>query len=134
VVDLPVPCTFDFNVAAAKYLAGLEDGEAPLNLLFSGTVFYEAENGALQVELISWDKEARYRLPVSVWKEMMGLYYPNLVWLCLDRDVFDRFAHYKSRRGIPTWDLAIESLLKSTEEPKSTHPDIDEINAEEMVQ
>jgi hypothetical protein len=134
VVDLPVPCTFDFNVAAAKYLAGLEDGEAPLNLLFSGTVFYEAENGALQVEQISWDKEARYRLPVSVWKEMMALYYPNLVWLCLDRDVFDRFAHYKSKRGIPTWDLAIESLLKNAEEPQSAHPDIEEISAEEMVQ
>src|SRR3954468_9470138 len=27
--ELPVPCTFDFNVASAKYFAGLEDGEVP---------------------------------------------------------------------------------------------------------
>src|SRR5258707_957827 len=26
-VDLPVPCTFDFNVAATKYFDALEDGE-----------------------------------------------------------------------------------------------------------
>ncbi|MEP6635104.1 MAG: DUF6084 family protein [Acidobacteriota bacterium] len=111
VVDLPVPCTFDFNVAAAKYFAALEDGEVPLNLMFSGTVFYESAEGALQVEQISWDKEAKYRLPVSVWKEMMDIYYPNMAWLCLQRDVFDRLAQYKMERGIPTWEAALERLL-----------------------
>ena len=39
-VDLPIPCTFDFNVAATKYFHGLESGDIPLLLLFSGTVFY----------------------------------------------------------------------------------------------
>ncbi|HKM57031.1 MAG TPA: DUF6084 family protein, partial [Isosphaeraceae bacterium] len=48
-VDLPVPCTYDFNVAATKYFHALDDGEVPLVLLFSGTVFYQAEEGALQV-------------------------------------------------------------------------------------
>ena len=47
-VDLPVPCTFDFNVAATKYLDGLEEGEVPLDLLFSGTVFFAGEEGALR--------------------------------------------------------------------------------------
>ena len=37
--DLPVPCTYDFEVAAAKYLHALRDGEVPLRVLFSGTVF-----------------------------------------------------------------------------------------------
>src|SRR5580658_6530106 len=41
VVDLRVPCTFDFNVAATKYFYGLDDGDVPLCLMFSGTVFYE---------------------------------------------------------------------------------------------
>ena len=67
VVDLNVPCTFDFNVAATKYFDGLEAGELPLNFLFSGTVFYQGGVRALQVMQISWDKEARYRLPVQVW-------------------------------------------------------------------
>lgn len=112
VVDLPVPCTFDFNVAATKYFAGLEDGEIPLILMFSGTVFYEADDGALQATQISWDKEAKYRLPVQVWNEMMNHYYPNTAWLNLRRDVFDSLHRYKMRRGLPTWEQALENLLK----------------------
>ncbi len=111
-VELPVPCTFDFNVAATKYFAGLETGEVQLCLLLSGTVFYEAADGALQVSQISWDKEAKYQLPVSVWQKMMDFYYPNSAWLSLRRDVFDRLYQYKMRRGIPTWEQALESLLK----------------------
>lgn len=116
VVDLPVPCTFDFNIAAAKYFAGLEDGEVPLNLLFSGTVFYEDGEAGLQVAQIPWDREAKYKLPVPVWKEMIDSYYPNSAWLCLRRDIFDRFYQYKMRRGMPTWEQALESLLPVAEE------------------
>jgi len=112
-VELQVPCTFDFNVAATKYFAGLEGGEVPLNLMFSGTIFYEAADGALQIEQIPWDREAQYRLPVQVWNEMMDSYYPNGAWLRLRRDVFDRLHRYKMQRGIPTWEQTIESLLNA---------------------
>ena len=78
VVDLPVPCSFDFNVAATKYFHALEDGEVPLCLLFSGTIFYSDDDGFLQVSQIPWEKEASFRLPVSVWKDMMELYYPTV--------------------------------------------------------
>lgn len=114
-VDLPVPCTFDFNVAATKYCAGLDGGELPLCLLFSGTVFYESDEAGLQVAQIPWDREAKYRLPVSVWKRMMEHYYPNSAWLRLRRDAFDRLYEYKRRRGIPTWEQAIDTLLKAEE-------------------
>jgi hypothetical protein len=125
-VDLPVPCTFDFNVAAAKYFSGLEDGEVPLCLLFSGTVFYEASDGALQVQQISWEKEAKFRLPVRVWQEMMDHYYPNSVWLSLRRDVFDRLYQYKMRQGIPTWEQALTSLLPALEETREQQQAIEE--------
>jgi hypothetical protein len=114
-VDLPVPCTFDFNVAATKYFAGLAGGEVPLNLMFSGTTFYEDGERGLQVEQIPWDREAHYRLPVGVWGEMMDMYYPNSAWLRLRRDVFDRLYRYKLRRGIPTWEQALESLMRNDE-------------------
>ncbi len=114
VVDLHVPCTSDFNIAAAKYFYALEDGEVPLNLLFSGTIFQtDAENG-LQISQIPWEKEATFRLPVPVWKQMMELYYPNTAWLCLRKDAFDRLYQYKSENGIPTWEQAIENLLPAT--------------------
>ena len=90
IVDLPVPCSFDFNVAATKYFFGLEGGEVPLAFLFSGTVFYRDADGFLQMDLISWSKEANYRLPVRIWQELMDFYYPNTVWLRIDREVFER--------------------------------------------
>lgn len=113
--DLPVPCTFDFNVAATKYFYALEDGEIPVCLLFSGTVFYAGDGGALQACQIPWEKEVNYRLPVSAWKRMMELYYPNTAWLCLRQDVFDRLYRYKSRRMMPTWEQALESLLSGAD-------------------
>ena len=109
--DLHVPCTFDFNVAATKYFEGLAGGEVPLNLLFSGTVFYANAEGSLQVAPISWAQEAKFRLPLQVWRDMMQAYYPNCAWLHVRRDVFDRLYRYKMRRGIPTWEQALESVL-----------------------
>lgn len=111
VADLQVPCTFDFNVAATKYFEGLADGEIPLHIMFSGTVFYAPPDGALQVAPISWEKEARFRLPVKLWRRMMESYYPNNVWVNLRRDVFDRLYLYKMQHGIPTWEQALENLL-----------------------
>ncbi len=116
VVDVPVPCTFDFNVAATKYFHGLADGGVPLSFLFSGTVFYADADGVLQVVPIPWDKEARFRLPVKSWHDMMDIYYPNSAWLCLRRDVFERLYQYKVEHGIPTWEQALERMLPSPEE------------------
>jgi len=115
-VDLPVPCTFDFTVATTKYFAGLAEGEIPLLLQFSGTVFYARGDGALQVMLIPWDKEVRFTLPLKTWKELMDTYYPNSAWLCLRRDVFEQLHRYKIERGIPTWEETVESVLPSVEE------------------
>jgi hypothetical protein len=109
--DLSVPCTFDFNVAATKYFAGLSDGKVPLCLQFSGTIFYIADDGALQATQIPWSCEAKYQLPVQVWKEMMDIYYPNSAWLCLRRDIFERLYKYKRQQGLPTWEQALESIL-----------------------
>jgi hypothetical protein len=111
VIDLQVPCTFDFNVAATKYFEGLTDGDIPLNMLFSGTVFYAHPDSLLQVAPISWEQEAKYKLPVKLWREMMDTYYPNSAWINLRRDVFDRLYRYKMQQGIPTWEQAIERVL-----------------------
>ena len=110
-IKLPVPCTFDFNVATTKFFYGLDDGEIPLLFLFSGTMFYADEGGSLQVAQIPWEKEAAFRLPVAVWRQMMDIYYPNGAWLRLRRDVFDRLHEFKIRRCLPTWEQALDELL-----------------------
>lgn len=114
-VDLLVPCTFDFNIAATKYFQGLGDGDVPLCAMFSGSVFYSRDGGVMQVAPISWDKETRFSLPVKVWQDMMDSHYPGVAWLCLRRDVFDRLYDYKVRRGIPTWEQAVEAMLEAEE-------------------
>jgi hypothetical protein len=111
VIDLSVPCTYDFEVASSKYFHGLEEGEVPLELLFSGSVFYAGE-ASLQVEQIPWDKETTFRLPIRVWKEVMDQYFPNRAWLRLRKDIFDKLYAYKASRGLHDWDAALERLLK----------------------
>jgi hypothetical protein len=116
IADLQIPCTFDFNVAATKYFYGVADGEIPLNLLFSGTVFYALPDGTLQVTPIPWNKEACFRLPAQVWRKMMDEYYPNSAWLSVHRDVFERLYEFKVRNGIPSWEEALDRLLAAVNE------------------
>jgi hypothetical protein len=110
-VDLPVSCTYDFEVVGTKYFDALEDGEIPLTFLFSGTFFYEGEQSNLQVGQISWSKEAVYRLPVALWREMIQRYYPNSAWIRLHKDVFDQLYQYKATHGLPTWEEVVVQLL-----------------------
>ena len=112
-VKLPVPTSFDLSLAATKYFFALDDGEVPLTFQFSGTIFYRDAQAALMTERISWTKEARFRLPVAVWRDLMDRHYPDGAWLCLRRDVFDKLYRYKARRAVPTWETVIDELLEN---------------------
>jgi hypothetical protein len=111
IIDLQVPCSFDFNVAATKYFAGLSEGDIPLLFLFSGNVFYASPDSPLQVAPISWEQEARFKLPVKLWREMMESYYPNSVWINLHKDVFDSLYRYKMQHGLLSWEQTLERIL-----------------------
>lgn len=108
---LPMPCTFDLNMAATKYFHALEGGEIPLLFLFSGSVFYQTQGGRLQVEPIPWNKECTYDMPLKVWQEMMDHHFPNSAWLSLHRDVFNDLCAYKRSQGFSNWEETISSLL-----------------------
>ena len=78
-----MPCTYDLEVASARYLQGLDDGTIPLLLLFSGTLHLArrpAARGADPVEL-----EASYRMPVSVWQDVVNEHFPGSAWLRCSR-------------------------------------------------
>ena len=109
-VELPVPFTYDFEVATSKYFHALEDGEIPLLLLFSGTVFVKTDDG-FRVEQVPWHKEAAYRLPVATWQEMMDAHFPNSAWIRVRRDTMDALTRFRSQRGLPTWDDTFNALL-----------------------
>ncbi len=119
-MDLAVPCSADFCLAATKYFAALDGGEVPLCFLFSGTLFYETAEDGLQVAQVPWDREAYFRLPAATWHALMEHYYPNSSWLSLRRDVFDRLNQYRNRQGLPTWEQALERLLSAAGEAVAT--------------
>ena len=110
-VTLPVACSYDLEANAANYLSGLKDGEVPLEFLFSGSVFYAGPGGMLQTARISWEQEAEYRLPVSVWRRAMDRHFPGAAWLRLGRPAFDRLRAYKAEHGLRTLEDAVERLL-----------------------
>jgi Family of unknown function (DUF6084) len=114
-VDVPIECTYDFEVAGTKYLHALSGGEIPLLLLFSGTVFTRGESG-FSAEPLSWALEASYRMPVTVWRDVMDQYFPNSAWLRVRRDTLDGLQRFKVSRALPTWDQAFEQLLKEAGE------------------
>ena len=110
-VDLLVPCTYDLEVAAARYLDALSDGDVPLEFLFSGALFYTGADGGLQTARISWSAEAEYALPVAVWKQTMDHHFPGAAWLRVDKATFDRLCTYRSVRALPTWAQVFDELL-----------------------
>jgi uncharacterized protein DUF6084 len=115
-IQVPVGCTYDLEVSASQYFDALRDGEVPLEFLFSGSIFYAAEGGALQIARVPWDHEAGYRLPVGVWKEAMERHFPGCAWVRLGRESFDRLSAYRSRHALAGWDDAIDALLDEREE------------------
>lgn len=119
-VDLPVPCTYDMDIAATKYFAALADGEAPLLLLFSGTAF--SGPGGFQVQPVPWDKEAAFRLPVAVWREMVDQHFPGCGWIRLPRDAMEALLAFRSRRALPSWQDTLRVLLDAAERDQVDAP------------
>ena len=114
-VDLPLPCTYDLEVAASKYLHALRDGAVPLQFLFSGTVFTRGLRG-FAVTQVPWDREDDYDMPVSVWRDLVRQHYPNSGWLRLGHDTIAALAGYRSARGLLSLDDAIGTLLADASE------------------
>jgi len=116
--QLDIPCTYDFELTAARYLAGLRDGDVPLELLLSGTVFHGAAGGAMRVSRIGWDRELACRLPVATWRAAIDQHFPHAAWLRLDRAAFDRLAAFRAQRALPSWEAVVSELLAREEDPR----------------
>ena len=121
VVDIPLACTYDFDVAAAKYLHAVGDGEVPLQFLFSGTVFY-TDAGRLRAARLPWDTEATLAMPASVWREAMDQHFPGAAWLRLDRDTFDALYAYRRAHTLPTWTDTVRALLAAAGQAPEARP------------
>jgi hypothetical protein len=105
---LVVPCTYDLEVAAARYLDALPDGEVPLSFHFSGRIFYRGED--VQIVLTPWTS-ATYRLPVATWRAMIDHHYPGSGFVRVQGETLRALGLHKAKEGHPTFDAAIADLL-----------------------
>lgn len=111
VFALEVPCTYDLEVAAAKYFYALSGGSVPLTFHFYGTVFYAADDGRLQVTPVPWSASARFGMPVSAWQAMIAEHYPGGGWIRLRARTLEALNARRAQRGL-TFDDCIEELLR----------------------
>ena len=120
-IDLPVPFSYDLDIASTRYFTGLEDGVIPLLLLFSGTVFAVAD-GRISVQLVSWSKEAPCRVPLSVWREAIDVHFPNSAWVKMSTRTLEELQRFKNRRALPTWEATLLALLEQADDPAESQP------------
>jgi hypothetical protein len=110
---IEVPCTYDLEVAAAKYFYALRDGAVPLSFHFNGNVFYRDGDGRLQMTPISWSTTARYAMEIAAWRAMIADHYPGGGWVRVGDDTLERLQAMRARRGLATVDGLLRELLES---------------------
>lgn len=110
-VRVPLPCGYDVDVAASKYLIALEGGEIPVEVLFSGTVFYCGEDGGLQTAMIPGENQVSLRIPMATWREAVDAAFPDSAWVRMRRDTLNRLQAYRARRALGDWDSVFDELL-----------------------
>jgi hypothetical protein len=111
-VTVPVTCSYDLEVAAAKYFYSLPDGEVPLAFHFNGTIYYKDHDGRMQMVLVPWTRSCDFRMPVATWKDMMHDYYPNTAWIALNGATIEALQREQLNRGLATADACIMQLLE----------------------
>ncbi len=109
---VPIPCSFDLELVAAKYFHSVSGGEVPLAFNFNGTVYYRGDDGRLQMSLVPWSCSAEFRFPVEIWQELIARHYPGTGWIALRTDTLDALGREKARRGLPTMDACVAALLE----------------------
>ena len=114
-VSVPITCSYELEVAAAKYFHSLPDGEAPLAFHFNGTIYYKDYDGQMQMVLVPWTQSCDYRMPVATWRDLIEMYYPNTAWVALNGATIDALQKAQVNRGLATADACIMQLLEESD-------------------
>lgn len=114
-VGLPVPCSYDLDVSASRFMHSLEGGVVPLLFLLSGSVFQVAD-GRMSVTPVPWHLECQYLLPVELWRAAVDGHFPGSGWLRLQTGTLDAIGRVKSARALATWDDTVGYLLEQAGE------------------
>jgi hypothetical protein len=108
--EVPVACTYDFDVTATRFLNALGSGEIPLRFLFSGAIFRDGGSG-FSTERVSWSSECAYHMPVEVWREALNACYGDDALIRVKRETLERLHRHRALSGATSWDEVLERLL-----------------------
>lgn len=108
--DVTLACTYDLQVAAAKYLTALADGAIPVRLFFNGTIFRGAPAG-FNVEMLPWDLECAGDIPIATWQRAMDACFAGQAWIRIDRSTFDALRRFRAAHHCASWDDAVNAML-----------------------
>jgi len=108
---LPVPSTFDLEIAAARYFDSIPGGEAPLAFHFSGSILFRGDDGRVQVVSVPWSCSTTWRMPIATWREMMRRHYPGRSWIAVQEDTVARLTDYRREHGLHSFDACVERML-----------------------
>jgi hypothetical protein len=109
---LEVPCTADLEMTASKYVSALPDGDVPITMHFTGRVLYQGPNRQVQAVHLPWSTTASYRMPVSIWKNMMKHHHGNSGFVLLHEDTIDALKKHKRVNGLHSYDAVVLDLLE----------------------
>lgn len=115
VVELPVECTQDVELAVTKYFHAVGDGDVPLDFLFSGTVFHRGEGGAVRTAQISWESETTFDLPGGSWRAAIDRSSPGHRWIRVSEETWEQLYDYRRRHTLPDWNATINELRRRAE-------------------
>ncbi len=113
-VDLQVPCTYDLEVASARYLHGLDDGHDPVDHAVRRAPVFIATDEGYSVELVPWG--AWGHLPDAgdpSWQgPVVDIHFPGSAWLRCSHETVDALSAFKAEHALPTWDATLGALLR----------------------
>ncbi len=112
VIDLPVGCSYDFNLAATKYFYGLEAGEFLCCCCSAARSSFATARATCRSVRSPNTRRPATVFPVGTWRALMERYYSGTVPLSLSREVFDEVYRFKRRHALASWDDTVRLLLE----------------------
>jgi len=109
---LEVPCTSDLEIVAARYVSALPDGDVPLTMHFTGRILYQGPARQVQVVHLPWSLSASYKMPVTVWKNMIKHHHGNSGFVLLHDDTITELTKHKRINGLHSMDAVVLDLLE----------------------
>jgi hypothetical protein len=107
--EVRVPCTYDMDVASAKYVNALRDGEIPVRLIFGGTAFRRTQTEVVAETLA--ERQCATTVPLQTWHDALDAHFHRQAWIRVGRTTFDELCRYRAQHGLLDWESTLRELL-----------------------